>query len=173
LVAVALELDVVGLVNRLSVDPALRDALVTSATGLAGDAGGAGNGEETIDRLVELTGQSREELRDLMQIGAVTLPGRDWVANWGLREPVPFGCEASVLSCPPKVNLLGVILSAMLLSLGAPFWFNTLKNVVRLRSVIAGKDDEQRQSRQGTQTTPAAPGMGSGPGETVAGGPLP
>jgi hypothetical protein len=69
------------------------------------------------------------------------------------------------------VNLLGVILSAMLLSLGAPFWFNTLKNVVRLRSVIAGKDDEQRQSRQGTQTMPAAAGTGAGQGESAPGSP--
>ena len=36
----------------------------------------------------------------------------------------------------------------MLLSLGAPFWYNALQNLIRLRSVIASKDDQQRNERQ-------------------------
>jgi hypothetical protein len=41
----------------------------------------------------------------------------------------------------------GMVLSTLLLSLGAPFWFETLKNLLRLRSSIATKDDEQRTNR--------------------------
>jgi hypothetical protein len=41
----------------------------------------------------------------------------------------------------------GIVLSTLLLSLGAPFWFEALKNLLRLRSSIATKDDEQRTSR--------------------------
>jgi hypothetical protein len=72
------------------------------------------------------------------------------------------------------VNLLGVVLSALLLSLGAPFWYNALKNLVRLRSIVAGKDDEQRQARQGPQAPPAAPapstvGPESSPPQAVTG----
>jgi 5-carboxymethyl-2-hydroxymuconate isomerase len=41
----------------------------------------------------------------------------------------------------------GIALSALLLSLGAPFWFEVLKGVLRLRSAIAEKDDQQRAQR--------------------------
>jgi hypothetical protein len=132
-VAFALQLDVVSLMNRLSVDPALRQALVTQATTAVGTGG------DNLDNLAQLTGQSRQELQDLVQIGAITLPSKNWVANW------------------TKVNLLGVILSALLLSLGAPFWYNALKNLIRLRSVVAVKDDAQRSTRQTTQLPPTTP----------------
>jgi hypothetical protein len=49
----------------------------------------------------------------------------------------------------------GVVLSALLLSLGAPFWFEALKDVLRLRSALAGKDDLQRAQRA-TADTPSA-----------------
>jgi hypothetical protein len=41
----------------------------------------------------------------------------------------------------------GIALSTLLLSLGAPFWFEALKDILRLRSAIAGKDDLQRSQR--------------------------
>ncbi len=46
---------------------------------------------------------------------------------------------------PAKVP--GVAISVLLLSLGAPFWFEALKNMLRLRSLIAEKDDTQRALR--------------------------
>jgi len=55
------------------------------------------------------------------------------------------------------MKLLGIVLTAMLLSLGAPFWYNALKNLIRLRSAIAQKDDDQRLSRQ---TNTADSGVG-------------
>jgi hypothetical protein len=53
----------------------------------------------------------------------------------------------------PKVNwktqalyLLGVLLTAALLSLGAPFWFNSLKSLTNLRPIVASKEQaEQHQ----------------------------
>jgi hypothetical protein len=50
------------------------------------------------------------------------------------------------------MNLLGVLLSAALLSLGAPFWYSALADLLKLRSVISRKDDDQRTERQTTQT---------------------
>jgi hypothetical protein len=49
-------------------------------------------------------------------------------------------------------KLPGILLSAMLLSLGAPFWYNALKNLLKLRSSLADKDDEQRNDRQSDAT---------------------
>jgi hypothetical protein len=37
----------------------------------------------------------------------------------------------------PKRRLLGILISAALLSLGAPFWFNTLKSLTNLRPTLA------------------------------------
>jgi hypothetical protein len=51
-------------------------------------------------------------------------------------------------------KLLGILLSTMLLSLGAPFWYDTLKSSLRLRDTIADKDDAQRLERQSTQPSP-------------------
>jgi len=59
----------------------------------------------------------------------VTSNIRDWTNQWH----------------PAKVP--GVAISVLLLSLGAPFWFEALKNMLRLRSLIAEKDDTQRALR--------------------------
>jgi hypothetical protein len=40
-------------------------------------------------------------------------------------------------------GLIGVLASAGLLSLGAPFWFNTLKSLTNLRPTIAAKEDQK------------------------------
>jgi hypothetical protein len=82
----------------------------------------------------------------------------DWVKGWG------------------SVNLVGVLVTGLLLSLGAPFWYNSLGRLLQLRSALALKDDQQRSQRQGTD--PGASGGGPArkarpPGErgglTVAG----
>jgi hypothetical protein len=39
----------------------------------------------------------------------------------------------------PVRKALGVLVSGLLLSLGAPFWYNTLKSLVSLRPLLAGK----------------------------------
>jgi hypothetical protein len=46
-----------------------------------------------------------------------------------------------------------VLISWILLLLGAPFWFDALKNLLRLRSVMARKDDAERKQREAVQTT--------------------
>lgn len=50
-----------------------------------------------------------------------------------------------------KTEWPGVLLSAALLSLGGPFWYEMLKNLLKLRSVLATKDDENRKERQSNQ----------------------
>jgi hypothetical protein len=60
---------------------------------------------------------------------------------------------------PPRhqpASWAGIALSTLLLSLGAPFWFEALKDILRLRTVIAGKDDLQRNQRATTADTPSA-----------------
>lgn len=45
-------------------------------------------------------------------------------------------------------RLPGVLFSWLLLSLGAPFWFDLLKGLLKLRSVLADKDDKERSARE-------------------------
>ena len=51
-----------------------------------------------------------------------------------------------------EAALPGILVSWALLSLGAPFWYDALKGLLKLRPLLAGKDDEQRSNRQ-TQTS--------------------
>lgn len=50
---------------------------------------------------------------------------------------------------------LGILLTAAFLSLGGPFWYALLKNLLKLRSLVATKDDEDRRERQTTQAAGA------------------
>src|SRR5206468_10860863 len=88
----------------------------------------------------------RNRLRALVQDDIIEFPKsvREWMGRWTLDN---FA-----------MKLLGIILTATLLSLGAPFWYAALKNLIRLRSLIAQKDDEQRETRQKTKIA-AIPGV--------------
>lgn len=156
-VVLFLQLDTVAVVNRLSVDDALRAAMVEQAQqiyeanapadqyqadqpGAAPPAGAQAGGTQAggaqqVDRKYGAF---------LARNGLVSMPESfdAWLRAWNWHKTP------------------GLLLSAMLLSLGAPFWFNALKNLLRLRSALANKDDSQRQERQTTQvvvTTPARP----------------
>jgi hypothetical protein len=54
-------------------------------------------------------------------------------------------------------KLPGITLSAMLLSLGAPFWYNALKDLVGLRPILARKEQAHREQRQSSRDTAVPP----------------
>jgi len=58
-----------------------------------------------------------------------------------------------------RTRLPGITLSAMLLSLGAPFWYNALKDLVGLRPILARKEQAHREQRQSSRdaAVPSAP----------------
>jgi hypothetical protein len=49
-------------------------------------------------------------------------------------------------------RLGGILMAWILLSLGAPFWFNTLKNLSNLRPILAGKVETQPGGQSGAGT---------------------
>lgn len=53
-----------------------------------------------------------------------------------------------------QVNWGGVAVSALLLTLGAPFWFHLLKDLLKLRSAAAGQESKNRAQRDGSQSGP-------------------
>jgi hypothetical protein len=128
LVAIALQLDTVTLVNRLAMDQPMRTAYVQEAVRSQDGAGTAPKDDAFY-------------LKFLAEQGIVTPPTtlHEWLGRWN------------------RVNYPGVIVSILLLSLGAPFWYSTLGRLLQLRSILAQKDDAQRIIRQTTQTAAATP----------------
>ncbi len=57
------------------------------------------------------------------------------------------------------MHLWGTLAMAALLSLGAPFWFNLLKQITALRPILAGKEDKERQDRQKKEEETDDPGQ--------------
>lgn len=120
--AVALQLDTIALVNRISVDDALRQSLVTQANGIA----------QKAPSDVE---QSRDLYGAVINQGVISIP----------KYPDDFRKLSDLR------HLTGILFTTLLLSLGAPFWYGALKQLLQLRSKIAQKDDAQRGERQSTQ----------------------
>jgi hypothetical protein len=137
-IALVLQLDTAQLVNRLSEDSNLRGELVKQAMTIDGK-NVAPTPDTSSSRIPVLSDPDRERLRNLAQDDIIEFPTsiREWTGRWTMDNFF--------------MKLLGIVLTATLLSLGAPFWYSALKNLIRLRSLIAQKDDEQRETRQTTK----------------------
>jgi hypothetical protein len=125
--AFIVQLDALLLVNRLATDPQLRATMVQRAVAA----------DEEQHQFDKLPPEERRQLfQELASADLLTVPGSfgEWKANWTASRLHP--------------NPVGVLLTAVLLSFGAPFWYNILKNLLQLRSVLAQKDDAQRAKRQ-------------------------
>lgn len=139
-VALVLQLDTVSLVNRLAADPAFRQALVQEAIKANNQAPPEPAAAATPARPSTLvpvfSDQDRQNLQKLTTFDIIDVPNSfgDWGSRWTAANWI--------------MKLVGILITAMLLSLGAPFWYNALKNLIRLRSLIAQKDDDQRAGRQ-------------------------
>jgi hypothetical protein len=170
LLVLVLQLDSFDLLARLNADSALRDKVVASAIKAVEDGSAAPTGPDDAAKkraiacadvhLKPAAGQAAAALAqakapemglggyaDCMglsqatKLGLVTWPEsrEKWVSNWQ-REMLPL-----------VLQLTGLFLSLGLLSLGAPFWYEMLSNLIKLRSTIARKDDAARAERQTTQ----------------------
>ncbi|MCQ8130858.1 hypothetical protein, partial [Methylomonas rivi] len=135
IVVAAIQLDSLDVINRLSMDDKLRDTLIAKAFVLEQtQAAGGQQPALNIDAV-------KAELNTLQQLGVIDVvnSSEDWCRHW------------------ERVNPMGLVLSVFLLSLGAPFWYGALQNLLKLRGTLAGKDDRQRQERQTQQPPEAAP----------------
>jgi hypothetical protein len=136
-VVVVVQLDIVAIADRLWIDDQFRSSIVTDAT--------RDFSQKTASDKVD----PRPYYDLLNNTALITLPlDRNWVKRIEDVRKIP-----------------GMLLAVLLISLGAPFWYNALKDLLRLRSVLARKDDEQRAERQ------AAPA--EGPTATATGIPAP
>jgi hypothetical protein len=139
-VVLTVQLDIIAVMDRLSIDDQFRNAVVDiSAKQYAGNASAAKTNPRPYYDL-------------LSQAGLVTLPtSSDWMSQLKETRKIP-----------------GMVLSVLLLSLGAPFWYSVLKDLLQLRSSLAQKDEAQRGQRQSGQVGTSAGGGGSAANVTPA-----
>jgi len=142
--ALLVQLNSFELINRLSVDNALREKLVAAAIDRANAAPSTGVDAKPPASVREaIKNSGADQLEDL---GLIAFPSsaEEWAGRW---------TQGWLL------QLFGIVLSAALLSLGAPFWYSLVANLVQLRSVVAGKDDLERAERQTSQVAASPAGM--------------
>lgn len=125
-VVLAIQLDTLDVINRLSLDDGLRNALVAKAVEFDKQV------LDSKDVPIKNAGDMKLEIKALQNLGVINVPNNteEWTKRWQQSNPA------------------GIILSVFLLSLGAPFWYGALKNLLKLRGNTADKDDEQRHERQ-------------------------
>jgi len=137
-VVLTVQLDMIAVVDRLWIDDQFRKAIVDSAA--------QQYGTKTANDAVDV--KPYYDLLDRSSL--ITLPlDRNWLARMKEWRKVP-----------------GMALSILLVSLGAPFWYNVLKDLLKLRSGLSQKDDAQRAQRQAAQIesgTTSSPPTSSGP----------
>jgi hypothetical protein len=121
-VVLSVQLDVIAVVDRLSIDDQFRN---TVADGWAK--------KLSTDTTAQTNPRPYYDL--LSQAGLVTLPTMaGWVGQLKETRKIP-----------------GMLLSVLLLSMGAPFWYSVLKDLLQLRSSLAQKDSTQRDQRESGQ----------------------
>ena len=121
-VALALPLDTFDLLKRLARSDPAREQAVALAQTLAAN-------ETATDHTPR---DVRVAVAKLQAAEVIVVPSSraEWLARW------------------QQVNWAGVTISALLLTLGGPFWFTVLKDLLRLRSAAASQESRDRAQRQ-------------------------
>ena len=134
IVAIVLPLDSIGIVKQLETNPTVVQQLVDAAKGL-----------KEVAPTADLTGLQSKLSEQTKQIANPALgiqPGALFnVQDWHQRS-----------SAQNWLLVFGVLISIALMSLGAPFWFDALKNLLRLRPALATKESSERTVRATTQS---------------------
>jgi len=145
LVAIAVNADSLLMVRRLASDRALRDSLVASANVYAQEAAKT-NATTPPDPLpttkctqlcADETPQCKLKKTEC-EIGALGLP-----LGWSSRSDPRLNWSGNSLGGHLQDHLFGWLLTALAISLGAPFWFDVLNKVIVIRSTVIPKEKSQ------------------------------
>ena len=168
LVTLLLNVDSLVLLNRLSQDTSLRAALVARAEAASKQteelaARPAGTGSDDIKRAHDDLAAATAKLQEL------NLP-TGWVSSAELQAaPDEDKAELTTRLLPGSLgdgwslarsHFIGWLLTALAISLGAPFWFDILNKFVNIRS--AGKSPEEKPKEPKEVPQPLAPGQPAG-----------
>lgn len=132
---VALNVDCVEIVKRLSNDSALRQGLVASAQAVASK---QGNDNADAKRAIE------DDLKKLNSLGLpIGWPERDF-AKTKDQSPIVYWLYTVTSAAPDRA--LGWLLTALAASLGAPFWFDLLNKIIVVRSTVKPHEKSQQEA---------------------------
>ncbi len=151
LVAAGLGLDSIDLLKRLDRDEVMRNQALALGEKVEG-----AREKLKADRTPEERKVAQGELDTLLNQSTET-PGSALLPE---AAPLLYFQEGLRVRWPA---FPGVLLSIILLSLGAPFWFDMLKNSLRLRPLLSGKEEQERNERRVEQAAPLAPAPAAGP----------
>lgn len=164
----ALNIDAIYIANRLGQDKALRQAVVSQAEKMVPD-----NTQATASGLADLQKKSFEQLRG--QLIGIGLPvGWSWPPRQytncepGKVDVKPgteqTGCPTDTLfSGDHKVftgayMIVGWLITAFAVMLGAPFWFDALSKLMTVRGTIKPKPKTEAAADKAEDKPAAAPG---------------
>ena len=118
IITIAANADTTQIAKALSNDPALRGALVAQAQEFAKQAPNTGQAQAPKGAAGASPAERIEEnIQQLQQLG-LPLGWKQWPRDWGEWAN----------------KIIGLLLTALAVSLGAPFWFDLLKKVVNIRA---------------------------------------
>jgi len=149
-VALAMPFDSLDLLRRLNTDDKFRNALVEKAKAYQSEAAklapavtaGANEAKIELTELRQRLDDAEKQIKDFQQTSLLP-PPEPRTGEWY------------------QTHAGGLALSWVLLALGTPFWFDALKNSLKLRSMVAQKDEKDKTDRQ-SPSPPVTPGGGAG-----------
>jgi len=170
LLALALPLDTIDLLKSLSSDDKLRDALVTEAIKESASHNQASppiqvQSPDKANQPLTPAASNTNALDDIdfaavkKAYGQLNDPQLNLVSHGGWSSILEFDQPSLVFYLE---FIFGCFLTGLLLSIGAPFWFNALKDLLNLRSSVAKTDDAAREMRGNDQTTGNSDSSGNG-----------
>jgi hypothetical protein len=128
--AIIANADCIDYAKRLSTDASLRQSVVAFAEATAKDAPSKDDTTSPVDKI-------KKETKDLSGIG---LP-----IGWTEEEQKDKAATV-------KLHFLGWLLTALAVSLGAPFWFDMLNKIMVIRSTVKphekSKEDKSKESTE-------------------------
>jgi hypothetical protein len=135
-VAIGLNVDTIALTTSLYRDKDARDATVAIAVQVTEK-----TDKETFDKCLSLSYQQRKEDASCAQLNGLVdaVQGRnEFLGRLPIGWPLPETRTRSAESvwgylCLGAPRIVGWLLTALALSLGAPFWFDLLNNLVNMR----------------------------------------
>jgi hypothetical protein len=117
---------------------------------------------EGVKAFQKAQAKTLDALRAQMEQAGFDLIPRPLFGRWD-EEKLPAWTNWWAIGCIPRyffhvgAHVLGIVVTASLLTLGAPFWFNLLKNLMSLRPAVATLIEKRPTSSPALPPAPATP----------------
>lgn len=172
LAAALLNVDSIHIAERLNTDKALRQAAVAQASTIVGP-GNQGQQQGDTTKLAEMQKATQQQLtEDLRKIG--------YPIGWSPTMPQVQAACGNVdcrLRCIAWLKIfLGWLVTALAITLGAPFWFDVLNKFMVVRSTVKPHEKSPEEGSEDRQTggdakagVPRPSGGGGGGGAPLGG----